>query len=289
MTEFERMVMFLDRTYDLKDQLVPCLVGPVGIGKTAAVMQHAENVGARQVVRIIASQVLPSEVSGITMPDEKTESMKIYDHYRLSHLEDGDVLFFDELLEADQTVLSACLTLIEDRMMMSGRKLPDIQIIAATNPTIIPTSLKENIRQRFMFLRVELDRNQVAEFIQADTGLTLPDKVLDRLQCTGSGYNILSPRSLTKLCRWVMATPEDDLKDVANFIDDMFDSFVGTELVKLRKLQSKELAKKHVREEASRLMPDKDFSSCSFEELLEILQASPEWEQFKEHLEQTEV
>lgn len=281
MTEFDRMVTLLDQAWHLRDQIVPCLVGPVGIGKTAAVMQHAENVKAN-VVRIIASQILPSEVSGITMPDEKTESMKIYDHYRLSHLKDGDILFFDELLEADQTVLSACLTLIEDRMMMSGRKLPDIQIIAATNPTIIPGSLKENIRQRFMFMRFDLDKNQVRDFIRKDTGIRVPSEVLAKITSTGSEYNILSPRSLTKLCRWLAATPDDEVDITAHVIDEMWGSQIGTLLAKERKHMSPE---DQVRRRAQEFMPTEDFSECTMAELLDKLQSSPGWERFKAALE----
>ena len=36
-TEFEKMVDFLDLSYPMKKEIVPCLIGPVGIGKTAAV------------------------------------------------------------------------------------------------------------------------------------------------------------------------------------------------------------------------------------------------------------
>ena len=158
MSVFDDMVSFLGAAWKLKDEIVPCLIGAPGIGKTQAVYEHAKKVGATNVVTIIASQILPNEVSGITMPDQESRTMEIYDHFKLGHMQDGDILFFDELLEADQSVLSACLTLIESRMLMSGKKLPDIQIIAATNPTIQPTMLKANIRQRFMFKQFELDR-----------------------------------------------------------------------------------------------------------------------------------
>lgn len=232
-TEFDKMVKFLDLAWLRKDQIVPCLIGPVGIGKTAAVKQHAKNVGANNVVTIIASQILPSEVSGITMPDSSTKSMEIYDHYRLSSLKDGDILFFDELLEAPESVLSACLTLIESRMMMSGKILPDIQIIAATNPTVNPQNIKENIRQRFMFKKFSIDKQGVAQYIKDTVGFNVSDDVLKNLRANSDTFNILSPRSLTKLCQWIASTDnEKDLLSVCNMIDDMFLNNIGTLLGK---------------------------------------------------------
>lgn len=227
MTEFDRMVNMLGAMWCARDQIVPCLIGPPGIGKTAAVRKHAENMGAANVVTIIASQILPSEVSGITMPDDSTKSMQIYDHYRLSSLKDGDILFFDELLEADQSVLSACLTLIESRMMMSGRTLPDIQIIAATNPTIQPSSLKEAIRQRFMFVEFNIDKDQTRDYIKENTGIAVNEELLNKLESSNSGFNILTPRSLTKLCDWMSRTKNDSRVEVAKIIDQMWKSPVN--------------------------------------------------------------
>lgn len=203
-TTFESMVDFLDTAYVLKDQIVPCLVGPVGIGKTEAVRKHAENVGANKVVEIIASQILPNEVSGITMPVESSKSMEIFDHFRLSSLEDGDILFFDELLEADQMVLSACLTLIESRTLMSGKKLPDIQIIAATNPTISPVTLKESIRNRFVFRNFNIDPRGCRQYIINDCGLDINLNFLEGvLESSSTEFNIMSQRSFTKMARWI--------------------------------------------------------------------------------------
>lgn len=289
MTEFERMVRLLDSAWHLRDQIVPCLVGPVGIGKTAAVLEHAEHVGAKRVVTIIASQILPSEVSGITMPDAETKSMEIYDHYRLSHMEDGDILFFDELLEADQSVLSACLTLIESRMMMSGRKLPDIQIIAATNPTVAPGSLRENIRQRFMFSRFGIDKRATHDYIMDKTGFDVPDELLNKLSETGGDYNILSPRSLTKLCLWMKSVPDDEVQATADAIDCMWNGAIGTTLKSMRLAVGYVKPEEQVRRKVAELVPDEDFKECSFEEMLDILKKLPEWDELAKVLSETEI
>lgn len=223
------MTEFLDRVWDVRDCFVPCLIGGVGIGKTAAVNLHAEHVGAK-VVTIIASQVLPSEVSGITMPDSDTKSMEIYDHYRLSSLQDGDILFFDELLEADQSVLSACLTLIESRQMMSGKKLPDIQIIAACNPTCEPCMIKESIRQRFMWIDCRFDEDAMFGHIEDETGLVFKsteraDLLRFMSSSTETKWNFLTPRSLTKLCK-LMVTAEHDYeaRSIASSVGAMYDA-----------------------------------------------------------------
>lgn len=233
---FKEMVEFLDLAWPARSTIVPCLVGPPGIGKTAAVEQHVKNVGAKRCCVIIASQILPNEVSGITMPDSETKAMEIYDHYKLGSLEDGDVLFFDELLEADQMVLSACLTLIESRRLMSGKKLPDIQIIAATNPTITPSQLKLSIRQRFVFRRFQFDNSELSEYIHDKFDVDVPSDVLDHVTTTESStiiqYNCLTPRSLTKVVEWMCSVDTyEELVKVSQIASDVYNVYSLRKLV----------------------------------------------------------
>lgn len=292
---FQDMVDFLDAAWPARDVIVPCLQGPVGIGKTAAVLQHAENVKAGKVVTIIASQILPNEVSGITMPDTRTRSMEIYDHFRLASLEDGDILFFDELLEADQLVLSACLTLIESRQMMSGRKLPDIQIIAATNPTIKPMQLKENIRQRFVFAEFQVDVPGTIRYIKELTGLDITSRLANRIQTTGREYNILTPRSLTKMAQWMAtATDETMANNIAAAIDKAWCSGVGQELfTSWKRRGSVDPIHKAIKEAvvSSGLELD-DFNikwdEYPLKELMDLLQSLPEWEIIERKLSEME-
>lgn len=296
-SEFNRMVDFLDTAWLARDEIVPCLIGPPGIGKTQAVYKHAEKVGAESVVTIIASQILPNEVSGITMPDPQTKAMEIYDHYRLGHLKDGDILFFDELLEADQMVLSACLTLIESRRLMSGRHLPDIQIIAASNPSILPVALKENIRQRFMFERFHIDKNGTAEYLWDTMQLRLRPQVLTRMTDTGSNYNILTPRSLTKLCKWMDATPDDKLEMVAWQMNNMWEDQLGTEIMNAV-VEKRSSAENFVRTALFNITQEcmggerfndyvrehEEFEDAKVDDLVELLQQEPEWERIAEQL-----
>ena len=215
-----------------RKEIVLCLLGKPGIGKTEAVERFAKDHG-RNVVHIIASQILPSEVSGMTMPNQETHSMDIFDHYRLSHMKDGDILFFDELLKGQQQVLNACLTLIQERRLMSGTKLPDVLIIAAANPLATPLQLPLEIRQRFMFVEIEWNRLQWCEYMKS---LGFKDwDFLDSLSYTvearlkkDDAWNALTPRTATKLCLWLRDSKNDP--SVRIFIMETFGSEVLKEI-----------------------------------------------------------
>ena len=291
MSQFDDMVKFLDSAWPAKDMIVPCLVGPAGIGKTAAVYQHASNVGAGKVVTIIASQILPNEVSGITMPDAESRSMEIYDHFRLSNLDDGDILFFDELLEADQLVLSACLTLIESRQMMSGKLLPDVQIIAATNPTIKPSMLKENIRQRFVWKTFEsIDCDGLRNYIKKSYGFDIGNLV-SYVQVTGSEYNILSPRTMTKMAAWISSAANNTERQmIATNIDGVFGNLIGSELLKAyngsdnHKIRVALEAAAHqcnLDESIIEQIPDENIT---IDEMMQLLMSLPDWNKMEEIL-----
>lgn len=300
MTEFEKMIQLLDTSWYLRSEIVPCLVGPPGIGKTAAVMAHAKKHNAK-VTKIVASRCVPSETVGMTMPDHDNKSMTIYNSMQLGSLKDGDILFLDELLEADQFVLSTLLTVIESREMADGTPLPDIQIIAATNDTIPPEQLKGNIRQRFMFMDFRIDGLQTINYIYEKTGLQLDSEILSMLKSSGDGYNFMTPRSLTKLCLWVNATPEDKLDDVENVINRIWDCTIGTKIKNARIKRDKNIdsPENQVRQEVKRLVKnlsssnivihEEAFDNCTMSEMLEMLQDLPDWEKIADQLSKMEM
>ena len=296
--EFENMIQLLDMAWYLRSEIVPCLVGPPGIGKTAAVRQHAKAHNCGKVVKIVASRCIPSETVGMTMPDHKHRSMSIYNSMQLSSLEDGDILFLDELLEADQYVLSTLLTVIESREMADGTPLPDIQIIAATNDTVSPEQLKGNIRQRFMFERFSIDNEQTSDYIEELTGMVIPSAILSKMSEDGSDYNFLTPRSLTKLCLWVNSVPEEKLGTVAGIINRMWNNTLGSELVAARRERDYSPRKqlqvavlKSIKDNSAipGVPGDFDFDNCTINELYEMLQNLPEWENIKRDLSVIEV
>lgn len=310
---YKQMVKFLNATYAAKDYMVPCLIGGVGIGKTAAVNEHAKNVGANKVVEIILSQILPTEISGFKMPDKLSKKIRVFDDARLNSLEDGDILFFDELLEADQAVLSACLTLIESRTMLSGKKLPNIQIIAATNETISPGMLKPSIRQRFIFHDVCYDKAEISDFIFNETGVRVKGHTLNLLEEDSSQYNILSPRSLTKMVKWLCTgETNDDRKYISACINDMYDSRIGSYILDdyydtmtekygktyKFKLAIDEIINDYINEsDKDSLMKEiglsvnsiVDIEDIDLSTLLEHLQKTPQWDAIKKDLENQDI
>lgn len=193
-----------------RGDIVPCLLGAPGIGKTEGIETFAREHG-RNVVHIITSQILPTEVSGMTMPNQETHSMDVFDHTKLSHMRDGDILFLDELLKGQQQVLSACLTLVQERRLMSGIMLPDVIIVAAANPLASPKMMPEEIRQRFLFLDVRFDEDSWQEYM-VKRGVPLPEHLLPHLVKDGgdgSTWNTLTPRTMTKLALWYKDTIGD--------------------------------------------------------------------------------
>ena len=313
MSEFEKMVDFLKSAIPAKGWMIPCLQGPTGIGKTAAVLAVAKymkdnGLGTGRMVKIVASQILPNEVSGITMPDAETKSMEIYDHFKLSSMKDGDVLFFDELLEADELVLRACLTLLESREMMSGRKLPDIFVIAATNPSIKPAQLKENIRQRFLWREFKLDQTGCREYIKATVGFDVGADVAAKLTCEGNEYNILTPRSLTSMARWTAAATNPEQADmIEKSINASWKSQLGTMLrqrweqrINNPMLQVQRALKDAVAQcgylptdfradISTALYYKEEFETSDLNEVMEVLQNLPDWDKIADQLGKMEM
>ena len=138
--------------------------------------------------------------------------MDVFDPSRLSHMRDGDILFLDELLKGQQQVLSACLTLVQERRLMSGTHLPDVIIVAAANPLASAKMLPEEIRQRFLFIDVEFDKKSWCDYMR-DRGVPNPDLLIEHLVTRGGGsdWNTLTPRTMTKLTLWYRDVKDDPI------------------------------------------------------------------------------
>lgn len=297
-----------------RKEIVLCLLGKPGIGKTEAVERFAKDHG-RNVVHIITSQILPSEVSGMTMPNQETKSMDVFDHYRLSHMKDGDILFFDELLKGQQQVLNACLTLIQERRLMSGTKLPDVLIIAAANPLASPTQLPLEIRQRFMFVEINWNHIEWIRYMM-DLGFEnehalskLSDKIYAGLDSVKT-WNTLTPRTATKLCMWMRESRSPQVKlyirnvfgaDVTSLISDIVENRVKeSPQVQIAQKIIENLTEKHVDpdekdEDDNRSVAidmAKDIISGNSDDmsaLVDILIKLPEWDEIKEVLSNTKI
>lgn len=270
-----------------RDEIVPLFLGAPGIGKTQAVYQFAEKHN-RKVVEIIASQILPSEVSGITMPDEKTGSMRVFDHARLSSLQDGDILFFDELWQADTHVLSACLTLIQERRMMSGKKLPDVLIVAAANPSVTPQMIPASIRQRFITIKVEFDKHEFKEYIKDKYNLKLNGDVLNRIVSDSSSWNFITPRVVEKLIRLAIeCKSDDDRRAFLDFASSAYDYDIASSILELVENMDKPGPDEIIRDIAKKFNYDLD--GMGIPEMIEYLSNLPEWDEISECMKEVEI
>lgn len=277
----EMVQPILKEMYPLRKEMVPCFIGNPGIGKTQGIYEFAEKQGV-DVVTFILSNTVPSEVSGIRMPDNDTKKMEVFDDMRMASLKDGDILFFDEILEAPPQLWSACLTLIQDRIMASGKKLPDVMIVAASNKVASPTIIPESTRDRFMFIELTFSFGPWKAWFKETRHVSVPDYVSGMLKGTSEQYNILTPRRFTKLWDWC----KDGMTPVqAKVIEHMFDANVTMAIEEM--LHQTPDMHDQVRAAVEGIMaqdiPD-EWDSLSLSEILGLLQADPEWESIEQAL-----
>lgn len=270
--------------YDLKEELVPCFIGAPGIGKTQGVYQFAKEIGVN-VVTFILSNTVPSEVSGIRMPDAESKKMEVFDDLRMASLQDGDILFLDEILEAPPMIWSACLTLIQDRIMASGRKLPNVFIVAASNPVASPTTIPPSVRDRFAMFDTRFDWNDWCKYFQKKHIVRPYGCLKDRIQSNSNTYNILTPRKIEKLYQWLNQDPNDRR---VQYISSLHDAVVADYLMKMvnHALTPEQQIIKAIRE--SNIDMPEGLEELSLRKMLAVLQEHPMWEEIQYLLSTTE-
>lgn len=196
---------YLDILDQHRDEMALALMSDPGLSKTSQCKQWCEEHG-RQYFEFITSQRMPSEISGMAMPDADTKRMKIYDFDYLLDMKDGDVLAFDEFTNGNIMTLNACLTLIQERNMMSGRKLPSILIVAMGNPQGKCDMLPQT-KQRFLWLNVKFDEDTWCEWVKKELNVVPTRKLIDIIKSTyksGFGiqdYNYMTARTVTNLLK----------------------------------------------------------------------------------------
>lgn len=183
---------------------------------------------------------------------------------------------------------SACLTLIQDRIMASGRKLPDIFIVAASNQVASPGIIPASTRDRFMFIELVFDADHWCKWFERKHGVN-PRQLADRIQSDSDQYNILTPRRVEKLYTWLKDNGGVAGRAVkVSIISSMFDAEVCTALmnmvnyVKTPQRQIKE-AIDDMDIEGIEMMTD-DFETMSLKEIMEYLQQQPEWDAIQDTL-----
>ena len=189
----------------LRRTIVPLFVGNPGIGKTVIIEQFAKDKGVKH-VELITSQMSPFEISGIAFPDKDSKKMEYYNFDKLENLEDGDILFFDELLNGNPVVLNACLTILEKRRFISGKPFPNIMIVAAANPQGM-TPLTPQIKERFVWYDVKFDSGMWADYMFKKHGLvkSIASKLSSLINSeTFTGNNFHTPRSIDKAVNMII-------------------------------------------------------------------------------------
>lgn len=273
----------LETMYQHRSEMVPCFIGAPGIGKTQGLYQFAKDKGVN-VVTFILSNTVPSEVSGIRMPDKETKRMEVFDDMRMASLQDGDVLFLDEILEAPPMLWSACLTLIQDRIMASGRKLPDVFIVAASNQVASPGIIPTSTRDRFQFIELEFDATHWCEWFNKKYGVN-PRAICPYIREDSDQYNILTPRRVTKLYTWLKDGEHhgEDWDYKIQIITSMFDAHIAELLIRM--VFAKKTTQRQIKDalsEANIFVPDppsgRDLEDMSLKDIMSYLQTRPEWD-----------
>lgn len=279
----------LEAMYKYRQEMVPCFIGPPGIGKTQGLYKFAEKKGVN-VVTFILSNTIPSEVSGIRMPDPESKRMEVFDDMRMASLKDGDILFFDEILEAPPVLWSACLTLIQDRIMASGRKLPDVFIVAASNKVVSPGLIPASTRDRFQFIELKFDFDDWKNWMETTFGLDVPSKLRNKIQEDSTCYNILTPRRVTKLVTWLrMLSDPDERRKMSHVIEDMFDTDIADIIDRMA--ESKVSVRQQLKEALclEGIELPENFDGMPLKDLFEVLQMMEEWPVIEKVLSETEV
>jgi hypothetical protein len=208
----------LEKVYsnnELRKSVVPLFIGNPGLGKTVFIENFAKLKGVK-LVELITSQMSPFEISGIAMPDKDTQKMTYYNFDKLENLEDGDILFFDELLNGNPIVLNACLTILEQRRFISGKPLPNIMIVAAANPQGM-SPLTPQIKERFIWYDVKFDASMWRKYMEEKYKITssIGTKLVSLINGeTFTTNNFMTPRSIDKAVNMLIhkvSTPYDKI------------------------------------------------------------------------------
>lgn len=201
--------------------IVPLFISDPGRGKTHVIRDFMNSKGVFK-PPFILSQRMPFEVSGMALVDREKEFMKYYDFDFFNNLKDDDILFCDETFNANPTTLSAFLTFLEDRIMISGKKLPNIMIIAAANPQGKPV-ITPQINRRFVIYDIVFDAPYWKKFMLEK--YKMPEIVSSKL-CNliqnekFTSYNYCTEADFDKAVHMIInkiATPyEDELLPILN-------------------------------------------------------------------------
>ena len=205
--EIKKILNGIYNNKSLRDKVIPCFLSNPGLNKSTEIRQFAKEKGVK-LVPLVLSQRSPNEISGTLMPSEDSK-MSYFDYDLLTDMKEGDILFVDEVLNANTTVLNACLTILMERELISGKKLPSIMIVAASNPQGA-TRLTPQQKQRFVFYDYKLNKKTFKTYLQdkyqlLDSQVRIINKLVNEESFVGKKYNYSSARSLDLAIEMIIA------------------------------------------------------------------------------------
>ena len=219
MKQIEEILEKVYNNPEARKNVVPLFIGNPGLGKSRIIEKFAKSKGVK-LVELITSQMSPFEVSGICVPVHSTGKMSYYNLDKLEELEDGDILFFDELLNGNPVVLNACLTILEQRKFISGKALPNIMIIAAANPQgQVP--ITPQIKERFVWYNVKFDKNMWITYMKEKYQITqeIGNKLVNLINNESFiTENFYTPRSIDKAVNMLINNIPTPYKDILSVI-----------------------------------------------------------------------
>lgn len=196
---------------EIRNSVVPLFMSNSGMGKTYIIEEFMREKGVYR-PPLVLSQRMPYEISGMSLVDKDKDVMRYYDFDFLLNLKDGDILFIDETYNANPLTLSAFLTFLESRIMISGKTLPNIMIVAAANPQGMPV-LTPQVRRRFLQYDIEFDSKAWKDFMFRKYMLpnTISQKLCNLITNEDfTGYNYSTSADLDKAVGMIvkgMSTP----------------------------------------------------------------------------------
>ena len=159
-------------------QIVPCLVGPTGIGKTTILNKVAKDMNAELIYFNMSQQnegdnALPVPQYG----DDKTTVTYALNHKFQEILDNPEqlyIVFCDELARAQIGVLSEWMTLLTERQVQGHKFGSNVRFVAAMNPSssmkgyentdYVATEMDPAHLTRFNFIYMEPDRLDWLEY-----------------------------------------------------------------------------------------------------------------------------
>lgn len=153
-------------------QIVPCLVGPTGIGKTAIVKQVAKELGAELVYFNMAQQNQGDNALPVPHINAGQTLVQYALHHKFQEILDNPnkdyLVMCDELARAQIPVLSEWMTVLNERQIQGQKFGNNVRFIAAMNPSstmkgyedtdYIATEMDPAHLTRFHFIYMKEDR-----------------------------------------------------------------------------------------------------------------------------------